>query len=99
MLMTQSATPAPFSRQRAPQLLNSSNNQGQVPGIFPHYPQEGTGLRLSARDPNSLHLTSSNNSSSGEPNVNHDTQQTLMNSFSNNAPQPVMWVRALYDYE
>lgn len=27
------------------------------------------------------------------------TSPTLMNGFSNNAPQPVMYVRALYDYE
>lgn len=31
--------------------------------------------------------------------MNSSTQQTLMNGFSGTAPQPVMWVRALYDYE
>jgi son of sevenless len=99
MLMTQSATPAPFSRQRATQ-LTSTPNPGHTHRTVLHHQQE-TGLQVSARDPSQSSTASAITYSRtfGPSDSSRRYSPNQMNGFSNSAQPAAMYVRALYDYE
>jgi son of sevenless-like protein len=100
MLMTQSATPAPYNRQRIPQTLNSLADQaGQTPRTVPQYYQDQGPQNLSSFNTTSdLNISPYSDALGAQRGVRRNSP-TLMNGFSGSTPQPVMYVRALYDYE
>lgn len=103
MLMTQSARPAAFSTEDNTQSYNSYTEtqayQGESVAPYPGEESQYSSSLTSGRafytsDPEPSHYTAQ--ASSGAANRR---SPTLMNGLLGNAPQAVMYVRALYDYE
>jgi son of sevenless-like protein len=91
MLMTQSATPVPLPS-------DSSDRNNRTTSRY-RYDNQALDSTIDAY-PSTADL---NNSTYTAPSVKSQSayraSPILMNGFSSNAPQPVMYVRALYDYE
>jgi son of sevenless-like protein len=99
MLMTQSAIPAPFSRQQIadsrdgsvePSFINRSSAQST----------QGNGYQSTESDPTYSYTTSpSSRQNYSSRTAARQISPIVMNGFTASAPTAVMWVRALYDYE
>lgn len=94
--MTQSAIPASFSNQGAAQSPYISDNQSGNSRVVPRYhPEKELVIAVDEhfpQIPTTSYSDSRNNSA-------YRTSPTRRNQFPGNGPQPVMYVRALYDYE
>jgi son of sevenless-like protein len=95
MLMTQSAAPASFSNERSNQTYN------RYPTSDPYADEAPLQTASGPRDPTGFGAakTSMTRVLAREDTRRRRKSPTLMNTFTGNAPQPVMYVRALYDYE
>ncbi|RFU31780.1 hypothetical protein B7463_g4574, partial [Scytalidium lignicola] len=103
MLMTQSASPALFPDQKNTQSFNTYTNKANYHGetVAPYVDQDSRYVSSSTHN-QEFYTTGSESSlyaAQSSRGAVTRTTPTVMNGLLGNAPQPVMYVRALYDYE